>query len=50
MKCWTTLIAQFKKWYSEAEAAEVIEPNTMTLATVGDQNQPTIQNSVDERR
>lgn len=31
---------QFEKWFSEAEAAKVNEPNAMTLATVGRDGQP----------
>jgi pyridoxamine 5'-phosphate oxidase len=36
-------IDQFKSWYREAESAGVQEPNTMTLATVDAQGQPTIR-------
>jgi pyridoxamine 5'-phosphate oxidase len=36
-------MAQFKQWYREAESAGVPEPNTMTLATVSQQGQPTIR-------
>jgi pyridoxamine 5'-phosphate oxidase len=32
--------AQFEKWLNEAIAAELPEPNAMTLATVGDNNRP----------
>ena len=28
-------ITEFKKWFSEAEAAEPVNPNAMTLATCG---------------
>lgn len=31
---------QFEKWLNEAIAAELPEPNAMTLATVGDDNRP----------
>ncbi len=34
---------QFKKWFRESESAGVPEPNTMTLATVNSQGQPTIR-------
>ena len=36
-------IQQFKSWYKEAEVAEVPEPNTMTLGTVGKQGLPTVR-------
>jgi len=36
-------IAQFRSWYHEAESAGVQEPNTMTLATVNEQGQPSIR-------
>ena len=36
-------IQQFKSWYKEAEIAEVPEPNTMTLGTVGSDGLPTIR-------
>ena len=36
-------IQQFKIWYQQAEQAEVPEPNTMTLGTVGDQGFPTVR-------
>ena len=36
-------IEQFRQWMGEAEDAEVKEPNTMTLATVGHHGQPTIR-------
>ncbi len=36
-------LLQFKKWFKEAETAGVNEPNTMTLATVDSQGQPTIR-------
>jgi pyridoxamine 5'-phosphate oxidase len=32
--------AQFQKWFSEAQAAQIIEPNAMTLATVNREDQP----------
>jgi pyridoxamine 5'-phosphate oxidase len=32
--------AQFEKWLNEAIAAELPEPNAMTLATVGNDNRP----------
>lgn len=31
---------QFEKWFQEAEAAKVIEPNAMTLATVNAEGRP----------
>lgn len=31
---------QFHKWFEEALASEVIEPNAMTLSTVGDNGRP----------
>jgi len=31
---------QFKKWFEEAAQSNVIEPNAMTLATVGTDGQP----------
>ena len=36
-------IEQFRHWFKEAELAGVKEPNTMTLATVNNQGQPTIR-------
>ncbi len=36
-------IKQFRHWFKEAELAGVKEPNTMTLATVNKQGQPTIR-------
>ncbi len=33
-------IAQFERWFSQALASKVPEPNAMTLATVGAQGQP----------
>jgi len=33
-------VAQFQRWLSEAEKAEVPEPTAMTLATVGDDGRP----------
>lgn len=36
-------IEQFRHWFKEAELAGVTEPNTMTLATVNKQGQPTIR-------
>ncbi|GJM28264.1 MAG: pyridoxine/pyridoxamine 5'-phosphate oxidase [Cyclobacteriaceae bacterium] len=36
-------IAQFKHWFKQAESAGVKEPNTMTLATVDINGQPTIR-------
>ncbi len=33
-------IAQFRAWYQEARAAEVVEPDAMTLATVGRDGRP----------
>ncbi|NDC75169.1 pyridoxamine 5'-phosphate oxidase [bacterium] len=32
---------QFERWFQEAEAAKVVEPNAMTLATVGADGRPT---------
>lgn len=34
---------QFKKWFTEAAAAELIEPNAMLLATVGSDGQPSVR-------
>lgn len=31
---------QFERWFQEAEAAKVVEPNAMTLATVGADGRP----------
>ena len=31
---------QFEKWFQEAEAAKVVEPNAMTLATAGKDGRP----------
>ena len=31
---------QFEKWFQEAEAAKIVEPNAMTLATVNRDGQP----------
>lgn len=31
---------QFEKWFQEAEAAKVVEPNAMTLSTVGSDGRP----------
>ena len=36
-------IQQFKQWFKDAEKDEVPEPNIMTLATLGNQDQPTIR-------
>jgi pyridoxamine 5'-phosphate oxidase len=33
-------VAQFQKWFAQAMAAEILEPNAMTLATVGASGQP----------
>jgi pyridoxamine 5'-phosphate oxidase len=33
-------IAQFGRWFAEARAAEIVEPNAMILATVDPQGQP----------
>ncbi|MEI7772155.1 MAG: pyridoxamine 5'-phosphate oxidase [Chloroflexales bacterium] len=33
-------IAQFRRWFAEAAAAGLIEPNAMTLATVGSDGRP----------
>jgi len=46
-------LAQFKKWFTEAEHAKVPEPNAMTLATVGADGRPSTRvvliKDVDER-
>ena len=34
---------QFEKWFEDAKKAQVIEPNTMILATSGDNNIPNIR-------
>ncbi|CAB3964568.1 pyridoxine/pyridoxamine 5'-phosphate oxidase [Burkholderia cenocepacia] len=45
--------AQFDRWFNEALAAKLPEPNTMTLATVGDDGRPSARivliKGVDER-
>ncbi|KAF1032258.1 pyridoxine/pyridoxamine 5'-phosphate oxidase [Burkholderia lata] len=45
--------AQFDRWFKEALAAKLPEPNTMTLATVGDDGRPSARivliKGVDER-
>lgn len=33
-------LKQFSIWFSQAQAAKVVEPNAMTLATVNEQGQP----------
>ena len=33
-------LALFRTWFDEAVAAKVLEPNAMTLATVGPQGRP----------
>jgi pyridoxamine 5'-phosphate oxidase len=33
-------LAQFQKWFDEAVHAKALEPNAMTLATVGEQGRP----------
>lgn len=33
-------LVQFGRWFADAQAAEVLEPNAMTLATVGPQGLP----------
>src|SRR5688572_13392880 len=33
-------IAQFQKWFAQAMQAQIVEPNAMTLATVGANDQP----------
>ena len=33
-------ISQFQKWFAQAMQAEIVEPNAMTLATVGGDGQP----------
>ena len=46
-------ISQFQKWFAQALAAEIVEPNAMTLATVGADGQPSTRivllKGVDER-
>lgn len=46
-------IQQFQKWFQEAVAAEITEPNAMVLATVGRDGQPSTRlvllKAVDER-
>lgn len=36
-------LAQFRRWLEEAEKAELLEPNAMTLATVGADGQPSVR-------
>ena len=36
-------LVQFKQWFKEAENSGINEPNTMTLATVDSEGQPTIR-------
>jgi pyridoxamine 5'-phosphate oxidase len=36
-------IAQFLAWFNEARAADVLEPNAMALATVGNGGQPSVR-------
>ena len=36
-------LAQFQQWFSEARAAEVHEPNAMSLATVADDGAPNVR-------
>lgn len=36
-------LAQFNKWFEEARAAEVHEPNAMSLATVADDGAPNVR-------
>lgn len=33
-------LAQFRRWFDEATSAGVVEPNAMTLATIGDDGYP----------
>ena len=46
-------ISQFQKWFAQALAAEIVEPNAMSLATVGADGQPSTRivllKSVDAR-
>ena len=35
--------AQFEKWFLEAEAAKITEPNAMSLATVGRDGRPSVR-------
>ncbi|CAN0623163.1 Pyridoxine/pyridoxamine 5'-phosphate oxidase [Burkholderia multivorans] len=48
-----TPFAQFDRWFKEALAAKLPEPNTMTLATVGDDGRPSARivliKAVDDR-
>jgi pyridoxamine 5'-phosphate oxidase len=36
-------IAQFQKWFTEALAAEVLDPNAMSIATAGPDGQPSLR-------
>src|SRR6185503_9029042 len=46
-------LAQFQRWFGEAQRAEIREPNAMTLATASAEGQPSARivllKSVDER-
>jgi len=46
-------IAQFKKWFDEAVAVEILEPNAMSLATCGSDGRPSVRTvllkNLDER-
>ena len=33
-------LSQWQRWYEDAEAAGIIEPNAMTVATVGEDGAP----------
>lgn len=39
----TSPFVQFEKWFSDAQKAELLEPNTMILATSGEYNIPNIR-------
>lgn len=32
--------AQFERWFADARAADIVEPNAMTVATVNAEGQP----------
>ena len=46
-------VAQFRRWFADAERAELLEPNAMTLATADDTGRPSARvvllKGVDER-
>ena len=37
----TEPLTQFTRWFAEAQAAQILEPNAMVVSTVSDQGQPT---------